>query len=78
MLTLDITIDLMCAALFNSIRSLHPNVSLRAYEVPDYIIKLAVNYGYQLSQEDKDAYSALKAEDRLFSLSVHYFKTDNK
>lgn len=71
-------IDLMCAALFNSIRSLYPNVSLRAYEVPDYIIKLAVNYGYQLSQEDKDAYSALKAEDRLFSLSVHYFKTDNK
>ena len=59
-------IDLMCAALCNTIRSLHPNVSLRAYEVPDYILKLAINYYSQLSQKDKDAYSALKAEDRLF------------
>lgn len=70
--------DLMCAALCNTIRSLHPNVSLRAYEVPDYILKLAINYCSQLSQKDKDAYSALKAEDRLFSLSVHYFKTDKE
>jgi hypothetical protein len=71
-------IDLMCAALCNTIRSLHPNVSLRAYEVPDYILKLAINYYSQLSQKDKDAYSALKAEDRLFSLSVHYFKADKE
>lgn len=71
-------IDLMCAALYNTIRSLHPNVSLRAYEVPDYILKLAINYCSQLSQKDKDAYSALKAEDRLFSLSVHYFKADKE
>lgn len=71
-------IDLMCAALCNAIRSLHPNVSLRAYEAPDYILKLAINYCSQLSQEDKDAYSALKAEDRLFSLSVHYFKADKE
>lgn len=71
-------IDLMCAALCNTIRSLHPNVSLRAYEVPDYILKLAINYCSQLSQKDKDVYSALKAEDRLFSLSVHYFKADKE
>ena len=66
-------IDLMAIALCGAVKAFYPNAFLRAYEAPDYILKLAINYCAQLSQEDLDTFLRLKAEDRLFSLSTKYF-----